>query len=57
MRLSDWSSQANTSRGIQGAAKQAAPEEGAARHSMYQPYRTTLHCLSWIMAGERTTPP
>jgi hypothetical protein len=41
------STQANTSsiyiyriravRGIQGAAKQAAPEEGAARHSMYQP--------------------
>ena len=31
------STQANTSRGIQGAAKQAAPMEGAARQSMYQP--------------------
>jgi hypothetical protein len=30
----------DTSRGIQGAAKQAAPEEGAARHCMYQPVGT-----------------
>jgi hypothetical protein len=32
--------QTNTSGGIQGAAMQAAQEEGATRHSMYQPVGT-----------------
>jgi hypothetical protein len=35
-----WTKKANTSRGTQGAAKQAVPMEGAARQSMYQPVGT-----------------